>query len=93
MKAPKRPVLRLRRPVPQTMQARGSLPSALAGKMCGPRLSLSASRTLVVRSSETSPTLAWNSVQNSRSSAFQSSSPALTRSSFSSRAAVKSYST
>ncbi len=49
--------------------------------------------TWPMRRSPISPTAAVKSRQNSRSSAFQSISPAETRSSFSSSSAVKSYST
>ena len=93
MKAPNLPTLRLRRPSPQLGHWRGSPPSALGGKMCGPRISFSASSTSPTRRSLISPTAAVKSRQKSRSTSFHSSLPSEMRSSFSSRSAVKSYST
>ncbi len=83
MKAPNLPVFRLSWPVPQVGQTRGSEPSSFVGKMCGPSALVQRVQHLaVMRSSPISPVAAWKSLQNSRSSTFQSSSPAETRSSF-----------
>ena len=51
MKAPNLPTFSDRRPSSQEGQARGSLPSPLSGKMCGPSRSFSASSTSVTRRS------------------------------------------
>ena len=58
MKAPNLPTFRLRRPSPQLGHWRGSPPSALGGKMCGPSSSFSASSTSPTRRSLISPTAA-----------------------------------
>src|SRR5262252_10640482 len=56
MKAPNRPSLSDRRPPSQLGHCRGSPPSALTGKMCGPRSSSSALITSPMRSSLISAT-------------------------------------
>ena len=91
MKAePLREVLRLRRPVPQTLQRRGSGSSGVFGNRCGSSTSLILSSTSEMRSPSVSPSAAEKSFQKRASSTFQSSSPVVTRSRSSSRSAVKS---
>ena len=80
------------RPAAQTGQSRGSEPSPLSGKICGPSTSLIFSRTSVIRSSAVSATAAEKSRQNFSSTAFHSTRPPEMSSSSSSSAAVKSYS-
>ena len=71
----------------------GSSRRVWRGKICGPSNSFSASSTSVVRSSLVPPMAAEKSRQKSRRTSFQSISWFETRSSCSSRSAVKSYST
>ena len=57
MKAPYLPeIFRLSRPLPHFGHWRGSLPSPLSGKTCGPSISFNASRTSPTRRSLISPT-------------------------------------
>ena len=65
----------------------------VGGKMCGPSTSFSVSSTCVMRRSPMSAMAPLKSFQKSRISFFHGRSPAETWSSFSSRSAVKSYST
>ena len=76
-------------PVPHLGQARPPSP----GNRKGPSVVFRTSMTSRVGCFRTSAVAGWNSPQNTRSRAYQSRSPAETWSSFSSRAAVKSYST
>ena len=93
MKEPNLPSLSESCPPPQFGQARGSEPSARAGKMWGASTSFNDSITWVVRNYLVPPTAAEKSRQKSRRTSFQSISWLKTRSSFSSSPAVKSYST
>ncbi len=70
MNAPNLPVLSESRPAPQLGHARGSLPSSLGGKMCGPRSSLIASSTSETRSSAVSAIAAVKSRQKSLEQIF-----------------------
>ena len=87
---PLREVRRQSRPVPQTLQRRGSGSSGVTGKRCGSSTSLIFSSTSPMRRPSVSPSAAEKSRQKRASSAFQSSSPVVTRSRSSSRSAVKS---